>query len=423
MTCDCSRRDLLKVGSGGLLAMLFSGKLGSVFGQEQAARAKACIFLFMYGGPSHIDTWDPKPKSPCGGTFRPIRTKAGYEICEHMPEIAKVSTKISIIRSMTSKEVDHGRGAYYLRTGYRPQESVEHPPLGSIFAKELARDDADVPPFVTISPGFDTGLGAGLLGEVWSPFILDTPGEVPSTLACPDILSEERQSDRLRLLEEYEKRFGEQRMEGEAALARSLHQKAARYRKGPLRRALDLSREEDSVREAYGKNDGGYTPFGQSCLTARRLVESGVKFVEITHQGWDTHENNFDLTRDLCRETDAGFAALVRDLDRRGVLDSTLIVWAGEFGRTPNINAQGGRDHHGDVFSIALAGGGIRGGLVVGASDPDGSQVQHRAVTFPEVMATAAALAGLNPEKEYSTPEERPIKLVDDARPIRELIS
>jgi len=415
MTCDCSRRDFLRIGSGSLLAMLFSGRLAA---QDAVQKAKACIFLFLYGGPSHLDTWDPKPGSQYGGEFKPIRTDAGFEICEHLPRLAKVSKRLAVVRSMTSPEVDHGRGAYYLRTGFRPAESVEHPSLGAIFGKELAKDDSDIPPYVSIAPADELVHSAGYLGDQYAPFIIDTPGEVPSTLSRSESIPEERLAKRLKLLRKFEE---ESQFEEESRAARLLHDKAARYMKGPLGKSLNLALEKDSVRDGYGTREGERTAFGQACLTARRLIESGVRFVEITMSGWDTHEDNFNVTRGLCGELDAGMSTLIRELDSRGLLDSTLVVCGGEFGRTPEINEQAGRDHFGDVFSLVLAGGGVRGDQVVGSSDADGMQVGERPVTFPDLMASIANLTGIDPDKEYYTPEGRPIKIVDGGTPVRGL--
>ena len=378
----------------------------------------------MDGGPSHIDTFDPKPGSPHGGTFRAIGTRSGFQLSEHLPRLAQNSGKIAVVRNMTSPELDHGRGSYYLRNGYRPQESVDYPAMGSIFARELAAEDSAIPPFVAVTPFVDPlfGGGPGCLGDSFAPFVVENPGDVPGILSVPEGVAPERHARRLRFHAEFERGL-EARLEAEARDARDLREKAIRYMDGPLAGVLDLSGEDPALRARYGEDEGEYTRFGQSCLLARRLVESGVRFVEITMEnGWDTHEDNFVTTRDNCRHFDPGLAALLEDLDRRGLLDSTLVLCGGEFGRTPAINETGGRDHHGDAFSFLLAGGGVRGGQAVGEPDADGAQPVGTAYQFPDLFATAAVLAGIDPDEQYLTPEGRPIRIAEYSRFVKEVL-
>jgi hypothetical protein len=290
--------------------------------------------------------------------------------------------------------------------------------LGSIMAKEHPRTDFDLPQNITIGGGAG-GPGAGFLGARFAPFLVGDPTKPVADLSVPSNIDDERFERRRKLLAEIEKRFEEDRGNGKLGEShREVYEKAEKLIKSPLAKIFDLSTEKEEVRNAYGTGR-----FGQGCLLARRLVETGVPFVEVTLGGWDTHKNNFEQVEKLSKDVDPGMSQLIQDLADRKLLDSTLIVWGGEFGRTPKIR-DGGRDHYPKAFSVALAGGGIPGGRVIGSTDADGAEVKDRPITVPDLHATFAVLAGHDPDKQNESGLGRPIRIVDkDGKPVKELLS
>jgi hypothetical protein len=315
---------------------------------------------------------------------------------------------------MTSKEGNHDRAQHLLHTGYAPNPTVAYPSLGSWVAHERGDADADLPHFVSIQ---GPSAGAGFLGVQHNPYIVQNVKQpLANTDYAPGVnmvrfLKRKQALDTLE--DDFAARTGDPKVKGR----RAVYARAIRMMYAPRLKAFDLADEPEASARAYGDSD-----FGRGCLMARRLVESGVKFVEVVLDGWDTHKDNFGRTQKLMGALDPAFATLVRDLDERKLLDSTLVMCMGEFGRTPKVNGDEGRDHHPAAWSAVLAGGGVRGGRVVGATSDDGDKVVARPTTVPELMATAATLLGIEPDKSFSTPLGRPIAVTDNGRPIAELL-
>jgi hypothetical protein len=380
----------------------------SLQAEELRRQDRAMILLWMGGGPSQLETFDPKPGSDHGGPTRALSTVAdGIQIAEGWEQTAKVMNDVCLIRSMTNREGNHERASYQLHTGYLPSGSVRHPNIGASFAKKLADPQAALPAVVSIG---DT-LGAGFLGVDYEPFVVPRPGTLPENVASP--VPHARLARRLQLLGRLETGF--ERRGGELVVDshQRLYSKAARLVFSPQLNAFDLSQEKAAVRQRYGDSD-----FGRGCLLARRLVEAGVTFVEVSLGGWDTHDENFDRTRGLIRQVDPAMAALIQDLKSLGRLERTLVVWMGEFGRTPEINARAGRDHFPRVFSVALAGGGVKGGQAVGASSPDGSEVVEAPVTVDDLFCSFAKAMQIDPRSEFTSPLGRPMPIVEKGEPV-----
>ncbi len=380
------------------------------------ARAKACILLWMNGGPSHLDTWDPTPGTAVGGKFKAIPTRAdGLTISEHLPRVADVAQHLAVLRGMTSKEGNHDRAQHLVHTGYAPNPTVSYPSLGSWVAHEVGDANADLPLFVSIS---GPSISAGFLGVQYNPFIVQNVKQpLQNTDYAPGV-NMVRFLKRKQALESLEDDFAARTGDPKIKSRRAVYARAIRMMYAPRLKAFDLADEPDATLRAYGDSD-----FGRGCLMARRLVEGGVRFVEVVLDGWDTHKDNFGRTEKLMGALDPAMASLVRELDERKLLDSTLVMWMGEFGRTPKINENDGRDHHPAAWSAVLAGGGVRGGVVLGATSDDGEKVVTRPTTVPELMATAATLLGLDPGKEFTTPLGRPITITDNGQPIREILT
>jgi hypothetical protein len=396
----------------GLAALRAAGWDAAV--AQTGGRGKRCILLYMNGGPSHIDTFDPKPGARTGGPFRSIKTSLpGLEICEHLPRLAEQAHRLAVIRSMTSREGNHNRARYLLHTGYAPQGSVRHPSIGSIVVSELGARDFALPEYIAIgAPSY----GGGAFGSGFDPFFIRDPTKPVQNLTPPPFITQAQFTRRMALLNWFEQRFIDAYGEpGEAH--REMYGKTVRMMHSPLNAAFDVSQEPKALREAYGMNE-----FGQGCLMARRLIEAGVHFVEVSLGGWDTHTDNFEQNRALMGVLDPAFAALLKDLHDRALLDDTLVVWMGEFGRTPRINQNEGRDHFPDAWTAVLAGGGMRAGQVVGATDADGARIVRRPVSVPNLFATIAALLHIDPGRVYYTPNGRPVTVVDNGTPLRELL-
>jgi Protein of unknown function (DUF1501) len=414
-----SRRTFLRgVGFGTAAGMLGWKEAVALHAEELRRRDMACILLFMRGGPSQFETFNPKPGEATGGPTQAISTAvSGIQIAEGWTNVARAMGDIALIRSMTSREGEHQRATYQMHTGYVPAGSVRYPTFGSTVACEIAPREFDLPHFVSIGNRQSTP-GPGFLPMTYAPFIVTNPSQMPNNAELPRGVGSERLSRRLGLLAELEEDFtragGKPQVERHSALTDS----AARMVRSPRLRAFDLSQENDSVRDRYGRNS-----FGQACLLARRLVEAGVTFVEVELTGWDTHQDNFNRVHRLTAQADPAFAALVNDLKDRGRLERTLVIWIGEFGRTPRINPRTGRDHFPRAFNVALAGGGIRGGRAIGATSATGTEVTSQPVTVPDLFCTFCQALGINPRKENMTPLGRPIRIVTGGEPIRELFT
>jgi hypothetical protein len=397
------------------------------------ARKRACIVLWMAGGPTQTDTFDPKPGHANGGPFRAIDTAApGVRVAEHLPRVAGQMKHLAVVRSMATREGDHARATLHLRTGNLPQGGIDFPTFGALVSNEHARPDADLPGYVSISPrGFGpAALTAGFLGSRHAPLVVGgTGGDVfaaesggelrVENLGLPAGVSGRRADERRALLEETEGEFLAARPGAATDSHRSAYQRAVRLMKESAAKAFDLEGEKAAVRDRYGR-----TRFGQGCLLARRLVERGVPFVEVALGGWDTHDNNFAQVKGLCGTLDPAWAALVADLNDRGLLDTTTIVWMGEFGRTPGINPRQGRDHYPNAWSVVLGGGGIAGGRAVGKTGKDGMTVEERPVAVPDLLATICRAIGVDPAKQNMSNVSRPIRIVDQsAKPIAEVLA
>ena len=326
--------------------------------QTMVKNQKAAILLWMGGGPSSMDIWDLKPGANTGGPFRPIATNGDMEICEHMPLMAQNMDKMSLVRNMSTREADHMRGRYYMHTGFTPNPNIKHPGYGSVIAHELSltRSELDIPAFVSVGGASE---GPGFLGMSWAPFSVDSNGRVQNLNLgiSPDRLT--RRTEALRLMEAGF--INENR--GLAAVEHAkVVQKTLNLMTSNQMEAFRVEKESDSVRERYGENG-----FGRGCLLARRLVEAGVPFVEVNLGGWDNHQNIFQtLENQKLPQLDQGMSALLEDLTARGMLDSTAVIWMGEFGRTPRINGNAGRDHWARSWSVAVGGAGMKPGIAVG---------------------------------------------------------
>jgi hypothetical protein len=406
-----SRRDLLKFSAAGIGVSL-SGWLSVLAGRAAAVggKHKSCILLWMDGGPSHLDTFDMKPeaKAEIRGEFQPIATSVpGLQVSEHLPNVARIMQHAAVLRTMTTGEGAHGRARYYMHTGYKEGSGgVVHPSLGSIVSAELGSQEAPLPNFVAVN---GRSFGAGFLGAKHQPLIVNDPARGVENLK--PLTDAPHFDGRLGLLEEMEQAFYRDYKAGVGVDHKTTYERAVTLMKSREVKAFDLSLEPPRALAAYGSGR-----FGQGCLLARRLVETGVPFVEVNLGGWDTHQDNFDRVKNLCGQVDPAMAALVRDLKERGLLDSTLVVWMGEFGRTPKINTRGnkpGRDHYPRAWTSVLLGGGIKGGQAVGKTDKDGASVVERPITALDFLATVCKILGIDPEKQNPTPIGRPIRIVD----------
>jgi hypothetical protein len=324
---------------------------------------------------------------------------------------------IALIRSLTNKEGEHQRATYQLHTGYVPSGSVKYPSLGSIVASELGPQGFDLPHFVSIGNRAAT-IGSGFLGMNVAPFVVANPLQMPNNVALPRGVGSSRFTRRLDLLGQLEQDFAAAGGGPRVHDHRGLYAGAAQMVLSPRLKAFDLAQEKDRVRDRYGRN-----AFGQGCLLARRLIEQGVTFVEVESNGWDTHQDNFERVKALSSKVDPAFAALVADLRARGLLERTLVIWMGEFGRTPRINPRTGRDHFPRAFNVALAGAGIHGGQVIGATSADAMEVVSRPVSVPDLFCTFYQALKINPRKENRSPLGRPIKIMDKGNPVEELFA
>ena len=443
-----SRRDWLKLASAGVISSSMSGWIETLAADvaNNPERKRSCILLWMSGGPSQTDTFDLKPDHKNGGPFKERQTSApGLRISEHLPKIANHGNKMAVIRSMSTKEGEHGRATALLRTGYMPTGAIQYPPIGALLAKELGALDAPLPNYVSIAPYRQfspAAYGSGFLGPMYAPLIVGDmqqvdgqqrdPNAYEQALKVKDVdlhrgVTEDQADSRMDLLLEMDREFVRKHPGVASASHQSAYDRAVRLMKTAAAKAFNLEEEKQSLRDAYGRN-----LFGQGCLLARRLVERGVPFVEVTLAGlnnndaglaWDTHQDNFNRVRRLSGALDAGWGTLMDDLKDRGLLDSTLIVWMGEFGRTPTITPQNGRDHFPTAWSTVLAGGGIKGGQAIGDTGKSGEKVEERPVQVTDFLATVCLALGVDPLKFNNSNVNRPIRIVEKgAEPIKEII-
>ncbi len=400
------RRAFLKVaGASGLGWLTTAGELLARRADQDREPAHSIILIWLAGGPSQLETFDPHPGSRIAAGSRAIETAVrGVPLGEGFQALAEEMPSVALIRSVVGQEGDHERGTTLMKTGYRPDPTAEMPSIGAICCHELEVGSTEIPRHVSILPNLWPSRG-GFLGSEYDAFKLQDPKD-----PLPDIVSsidELRQTRRVRDLDVVERAFARGRRE---RLSASLHRETiARARvmmSSDQLKAFDVMDEPRERRLAYGD-----TPFGRACLAARRLTEVGVRCVEVTLDGWDTHVNNHEVHKERIGILDPALAALIHDLKERGALDRTVVLCAGEFGRTPTLNIFDGRDHWPRGFSVALAGGGIRGGTVVGATDPDGLAPPTDPVSVADIHATILRAVGLDPARENISPIGRPIKL------------
>jgi hypothetical protein len=442
---DCEnfhRRDFLKIGTAGLLGLSLPQLLqleARAAGQRSAGskrRADAVILVWLAGGPAAIDMWDLKPNAPEGirGDFKTIKTRAdGVEISEHLPKMAEVADQVSIVRSLNHTIPSHGPASVFMTTGNKPTPALQFPALGSLTTR-LLPSEKGVPPYVSFGEIRNGSAGSsGYLGTAYNPFIVEGTGVgkgkggAPAgnlrvrDIQLPTGWTLDELENRDKLLRDFDSSF--KAADRAADLADGLdafHQQALEIlRSDKTKKAFDLTQERPELREAYGA-----TGFGQGVLAARRLVEAGVRFVTVTLGGWDTHAKNFEsLSKRLLPQLDQTLAALVRDLHDRGLLERTVVYCAGEFGRTPKINKNAGRDHWARSMAVVLAGGGFRKGYAHGTTDAQGMAPATDPCTPDDVSATLFQCLGIDPHQELMTPTGRPVQLFREGKVIENLLA
>ncbi|MGE5192518.1 MAG: DUF1501 domain-containing protein [Deltaproteobacteria bacterium] len=398
---------------------------------EVRRNQKACILLWMSGGPPTIDIWDLKPGSKNGGEFKPISTSGDLQISEHMPQTAKVMKHLSVVRSMSTREADHGRGRYYMHTAYIPNPTVVHPTFGSVVSYELGtkRKDLEIPSFVSIG---GPSMGPGFMGMMHAPFQVGSRGEIQNASMRGD-LTDVRFNQRRAMLDAIETDFIKSERGQLPKDHQDVYKKAVNLMTSKQMEAFKVDSESAEMKALYcgdGANAAGgrmgmgaNNPFGMGCLMARRLVEAGVPFVEVDLGGWDLHQQVFNTLRNQRLPVlDQAIAGLTTDLEQRGMLKDTTIVWMGEFGRTPRINQDVGRDHWAASWSVMVGGGGLKGGRAVGETDKDGTSCVSQAYLPGDIWATVAHALGIPLDTVHTSKNGRPMKIANGGTPIKELI-
>ncbi|MEM7230936.1 MAG: DUF1501 domain-containing protein [Planctomycetota bacterium] len=424
--CDgVVRRDFLKIGALSGLTLPGFLRLSEAGQVDSKARAKSAIFIRLAGGPSHMDTFDMKPEAPDThrGSFGAIDTNVdGLQISEHLPKLAKCADKFSVVRGVTHNLGAHRLGTVYLTTGNRPLPSLRFPTYGAVASKEW-KSDPELPPYVAIPNDVD-GSSTGFIGVAYGPF---STGETPKPgralrvrgLSLPGGVKIADVDRRQKMLERYDTAF--QELDGRDELLNGLDRFSQRaysmLRSRRARDAFDTTKESRAITSLFAEHS-----FSQSCLLATRLIEAGVRFVTLNFGGWDTHADNFTKLKDqLLPGLDSGLAGLYAALEQKGLLDSTSVFVTGEFGRTPKINVRGGRDHYPRAMFCLLAGGGMKGGQVVGASDALGTGPDSIGISPDDVAATFYHSLGIDVTKEFLTPSGRPVMIVRHGKPIADL--
>ena len=425
MNSKFDRRRWMQMATAGALGSAGSSLMPNLARAAAAIKQQGrhCVLLWMSGGPSQIDTFDMKPGHANGGTIKEIATSVpGIKFSEHLPKLAKQADSLAVLRGMSTKEGDHQRGTVLMRTGHIPGGPVAYPSIGCSLAKQLGQVDAELPSYVSIAPGAfaRTSIRPGFLGPKHAATSVAAAGAPPDDgfaqlrvdfLDQAEGIDVNRRSERLALWREMQSDFMKRRATANVVAQNTVYESALRMLDSDAKDAFDLTTEPDEVRQAYGRES-----FGQGCLMARRLIERGVPLVEVTlgsGLGWDTHADNFNLVENLCNQLDAGWATLMLELRERGLLEKTTILWAGEFGRTPKINANGGRDHFPQAFSCVLAGGGIKGGQVYGKTSDDGMEVTDGKMDQQDLLSTLCSALDVDPSTENIAEGGRPIMIAE----------
>src|SRR5262245_51977183 len=437
---DFPRRCFLRAAALSAAGVSFSGWMPRLAraAAGDPARRRHCVLLWMPGGPSQMDTFDLKPGHANAGQFKEIETSVpGLKFSEHLPKLAAQAENLAIVRSLSTAEGDHNRGTFLMHTGHKPGGPISFPTMGSTISKALGADNAELPNFISIAPQTalnSAAYGPGFLGPRHAPLtvgssnVLAAPQQPPASLGVDDLrnpgVSREQEDARLNLWRMLQASFLAEYGSASPKAQNTVYERAVRMMRSEAARAFDLAGESDKVRDAYGRGQ-----FGQGCLMARRLIERGVPFIEIALRGsggaalgWDTHQLNFDRVKALSAELDAGWATLMTELRERGLLESTTILWLGEFGRTPTINPSGGRDHFPRAWTTVLAGGGIKGGQAYGRTSAGGDTVEENQVDVPDVLATLCRALGVDPATYNISDLGRPIKIAD-GKPIEALLA
>ncbi len=417
-----SRREALRLAAAGVSAYSLTGWLPILAAREgepkAKAKAKACIVLWMDGGPPHTDTFDMKPDVPECGIYKAIPTAVpGIQVSELLPKFAGQMTHAAIVRGMSTVENEHLRARVHLRTGYQSgQGGLTYPSLGSIASEAIGEPDFPVPSYVAVADVRDRSHGPGFLGPRYQPLFVHDPKKGVENLKA--MVTAPTVDGRLGLLDELDKGFAGEYQVPLSQAHRSVYDRAVQLMRTEKAQAFDLAREPLKTRMAYGEG-----AFAQGCLLARRLVETGVKFVEVGLGGWDTHFENNEAVKKLCGPLDHAMTALITDLQVRGLLDSTLVIWMGEFGRTPTFKGKG-RDHFARAWSTVFMGGGVRGGQVIGKTDKTGAAVEDRPVSTADFFATVCEALGIDYQQERDTPGGRPLPRVEKSgKPVLELFA
>ena len=412
-----SRRHFMNHLAGSTAAVGAASTMGGAIkanAESMRKNRKSAIMLWMGGGPPTIDLWDLKPGQPTGGEFNPISTTGDMQICEHLPKVAQQMKHLSIVRSMATREADHGRGRYYMHTGFVPNPNIEHPSYGAVLSHELMsqRPELEIPPFVSIG---GASAGPGFLGMAWAPFSVTSNGRIRNL----DMkLQGNRLMQRMAALQAIESGFAMKTRDLPASEHAKVLDKTLSLMTSDQMKAFKVDEEPTEVKERYGTNG-----FGQGCLLARRLVEAGVPFIEVDLGGWDLHQNVHATLRDTkLPQLDQAMGALVADLAERELIDDTAVMWMGEFGRTPRINANAGRDHWARSWSCVVGGGGIKGGLAVGETSKDGTEVVSEPYSSEDLMATVCRGLGISTETTFTSKNGRPMKIANGGKVINELV-
>ncbi|MDA7526163.1 DUF1501 domain-containing protein [Verrucomicrobiales bacterium] len=419
---ELSRRGFLSQTAGGLLGVSLMPSLAptSLFAQTRnpSAKANKVIYLYMSGGMSHMDTFDPKPGADEQGPVQAIDTNVdGIKISEYLPSLARQMDKMALVRSLSSTQGAHEQGQYFMHSSYTPRGTIQHPGLGAWMHRLDGRKNSTLPASVRIG-GSSRGSGSGFLESKFAPLVINNPNDGLKNSKRRKGMSEKEFKDRLDLASAFDEEFHQRYNHKKVRAYTDMYEDAIRLMKSEDLKAFDLNKESKDVRDEYGDNS-----FGQGCLLARRLIENDVRFVEVSLGGWDTHNNNFDSVSRRAGVLDQAMATLISDLERRGLLEETLVVLATEFGRTPRINENDGRDHFPKAFSGVLAGGGIKGGQAYGVTDETSSNVLDQRVSVPDFNATIAHALGLPLDEVVYSPSKRPFTVAHKGRPVIDLLA